>query len=163
VFLPDDGMPDPTGSNNSADGWSDDRSLAGDTLNVDWLHFHLQEFIPPPTLQYLVGAARGQLLAARSEHVGLNEMHQCLEGSWHQVFDKHTSLADLFNSDKDRARKQSGLQQFLTGHQTLTINERCSDYNFCFPEAEVCKLLLNLRSNSEYDQVIKTDTKSIIS
>ncbi|KAJ4408264.1 hypothetical protein N0V91_003267 [Didymella pomorum] len=119
-------MPDPTGSNNSADGWSDDRSLAGDTLNVDWLHFHLQEFIPPPTLQYL-------------------------------------SLADLFNSDKDRARKQSGLQQYLTGHQTLTINERCSDYNFCFPEAEVCKLLLNLRSNSEYDQVIKTDTKSIIS
>ncbi|KAF3040019.1 mannose-1-phosphate guanyltransferase [Didymella keratinophila] len=163
TYLPSESAPDPVDSNDSADVWSDDRSLAGDILDLDWLYFQLQIFISPATLKSFGGAARGQLIAARSERTGLNAMVQHFLELWYQVFSKHSSIQAVLNSHKRRARKQSGQQQYLTGPQTVAINERCSDYHFCNPEAEVCKLLLDLRSKPEHDQVIKTNTNSVIS
>jgi len=163
TYVPSEGAPDPMDSNDSADGWSDDRSLAGDILDLDWLHFHRQEFISPATLKYLEGAARGQLIAARSEHTGLNAMVQHLLELWYQVSSKHSSIEAVLSSHNRRARNQSEQQQYLTGPRTVAINECCSDYYFNNAKAEVCKLLLDLRGKPEYDQVIKTNTNSVIS
>lgn len=161
MFLLDGEASDPLDPNDSADGWSDDRSIAGDTADIDWFHFFLQKDLHPKVAQILEGATRHAVVASRSERTGLNAMIQYLETVYHRLNGKYTSMEALFKSLKVRAHEQSSLQPYLTGQQMVAINEGCADYNFDNDVSEVCDLLSYLTDNPEYEKI--QGTNSVVS
>ncbi|KAJ4317424.1 hypothetical protein N0V94_004956 [Neodidymelliopsis sp. IMI 364377] len=166
-YVTDQQQPSYTLDEDSECGWSDDRSVAGDKLDIDWMLYLSSKTFPDELMQQLIAAPHPDASLARYEQSGLNIMGEYVELQWHIYNNPEGSFGSLNQVcafQKARAQRHrpacpqdlrwscdpnSNSRPYLTGKEMVIINEGVCDY-IAECDGELSDFIAYLRKSSDH-------------